>query len=38
LDRLATDAILQDHLDEFGDLPPFVKRILARSNRTLVEH
>ena len=22
LDRLATDAILQDHLDEFGDLPP----------------
>lgn len=38
LDRLATDAILQDHLDEFGDLPPFVKRILARSNRSLLEH
>jgi hypothetical protein len=38
LDRLATDAILQDHLDEFGDLPPFVKRILARSNRSLFEH
>jgi len=38
LDRLATDAILQDHLDEFGDLPPFVKRILARSSRSLLEH
>lgn len=38
LDRLATDAILQDHLDEFGDLPPFVKRILARSNRPFLEH
>ena len=38
LDRLATDAILQDHLDEFGDLPPFVKRILARSNPSLLEH
>lgn len=38
LDRLATDAILHDHLDEFGDLPPFVKRILARSNRSLLEH
>jgi hypothetical protein len=38
LDRLATDAILQDHLDEFGDLPPFVKRILARSSRFLLEH
>lgn len=38
LDRLATDAILQDHLDEFGDLPPFVKRVLARSNRSLLEH
>lgn len=38
LDRLATDAILQDHLDEFGDLPPFVKRILARSNPSLFEH
>ena len=38
LDRLAADAILQDHLDEFGDLPPFVKRILARSNRSLLEH
>lgn len=38
LDRLATDAILQDHLDEFGDLPPLVKRILARSNRSLLEH
>ena len=38
LDRLAIDAILQDHLDEFGDLPPFVKRILARSNRSLLEH
>jgi hypothetical protein len=37
LDRLATDAILQDHLDEFGDLPPFVKRILARSSRPLLE-
>jgi DDE family transposase len=35
LDRLATDAILQDHLDEFGDLPPFVKRFLARSNTPL---
>jgi hypothetical protein len=38
LDRLATDAILQDHLDEFGDLPPFVKRILARSSRSPLEH
>jgi hypothetical protein len=38
LDRLATDAILQDYLAEFGDLPPFVKRILARSNRSLFEH
>jgi len=38
LDRLATDAILQDHLDEFGDLPPFVKRILARSNPSPLEH
>ncbi len=38
LDRLATDAILQDYLDEFGDFPPFVKRILARSNRSLLEH
>jgi hypothetical protein len=38
LDRLATDAILQDHLDEFGDLPPFVKRILARSNQARLEH
>jgi len=38
LDRLATDTILQDHLDEFGDLPPFAKRILARSNRSLLEH
>jgi hypothetical protein len=38
LDRLATDAILLDHLDEFGDLPPFVKRILARSSRSLLEH
>jgi hypothetical protein len=38
LDRLATDAILQDHLDEFGDFPPFVKRLLARSNGALVEH
>jgi hypothetical protein len=38
LDQLATEAILQDHLDEFGDLPPFVKRILARSNRSLLEH
>ncbi len=38
LDRLATDAILQDHLDEFGDFPPFVKRFLARSNGALLEH
>lgn len=38
LDRLATDAILRDHHDEFGDLPPFVKRIQARSNRSLLEH
>jgi hypothetical protein len=38
LDRLATDAILQHHLDEFGDLPPFVKRILARSTRSRLEH
>jgi len=38
LDHLATDAILQDHLDEFGDLPPFVKRILARSHHSLLEH
>lgn len=38
LDRLATDAILQDHLDEYGDLPPFVKRILSRSGRSSLEH
>lgn len=38
LDRLATDAVLQDHLDEFGDLPPFVKLLLARSNRPFLEH
>lgn len=38
LDRLATDAILQDYLDEFGDFPPFVKRILARSSRPFLEH
>jgi hypothetical protein len=38
LDRLATDAILQDHLDEYGDLPPFVNRILARSSRPPLEH
>lgn len=38
LDRLATDAILQDHLNEFGDFPPFVKRFLERSNGALLEH
>jgi hypothetical protein len=38
LDHLATDAILQNYLDEFGDFPPFVKRILARSNPPSVEH
>lgn len=29
LDLMATDAILQDHLAQHGDLPPFVKRFLA---------
>lgn len=38
LDRLATDAILQDYLHEFGDLPPLVKRILALSTRPPLEH
>jgi len=38
LDRLATDAILQDHLDQYGDFPPFVKRLLARSSRSFLEH
>jgi hypothetical protein len=38
LDRLATDAILQAHQDEFGDLPPFVKRLLARANPFPLEH
>jgi hypothetical protein len=30
LDLLATEAILHDHQTQHGDLPPFVKRILAR--------
>lgn len=29
LDLMATDAILQDHQARHGDLPPFVKRLLA---------
>lgn len=29
LDMMATDAILQDHQAQHGDLPPFVKRLLA---------
>lgn len=31
LDSFATEAILQDHKAEYGDLPPFVKRLLAHS-------
>ncbi len=33
LDRFAVEAILQNHIDEFGDLPPFVKRLAAAYSR-----
>ncbi len=29
IDQAATEAILHKHLEEQGDLPPFVKRLLA---------
>jgi hypothetical protein len=31
LDLLATEAILQDHIQLYGDLPPFIRRLLASS-------
>jgi hypothetical protein len=30
LDMFAADAILQDYKNEHGDLPPFVKQLLAQ--------
>lgn len=38
LDRLATEAILQDHIEEYGDLPPFVKRLNAQFKPPGSEH
>jgi hypothetical protein len=29
IDQAATEAILLNHIQEHGDLPPFVKRLLA---------
>jgi hypothetical protein len=29
LDLLATEAILLEHIEQYGDLPPFVKRFFA---------
>jgi hypothetical protein len=29
IDQAATEAVLLKHVDEHGDLPPFVKRLLA---------
>lgn len=29
IDQAATEAILLNHIEEYGDLPPFVKRLLA---------
>lgn len=29
IDQMATQAILDQHIQEFGDLPPFIKRLLA---------
>ena len=29
IDQAATEAVLLKHIDEYGDLPPFIKRLLA---------
>jgi hypothetical protein len=29
IDQMATQAILDQHIQEYGDLPPFIKRLLA---------
>jgi len=35
IDQATTEAILHNHIEEHGDLPPFIKRLLAayRSER-----
>jgi hypothetical protein len=36
IDQAATEAILLNHIQEHGDLPPFVKRLLAAYGYNLV--
>jgi hypothetical protein len=38
LDLLATEAILQDHLQRYGEWPPFIQRLLASYRPKPIEH
>jgi len=38
IDQAATEAVLLKHIEEYGDLPPFVKRLLASYGYELKKH